>query len=470
MGVLTPTCRVLPGNAPIPAGSYDLGAVGYREREFVIEGEAQAFALAGERTADGRWIARPAIAAPYVTRVVVRAPVDPGRFSGTVVVEWNNVSGGVDAGPDWMFFHRYLIASGHAWVGVTAQKAGIDGGGLVEGLHLKLLNSQRYDQLRHPGDAWSFDIFSQVGGLLRSPGDGAPLAGLEPSLLIAIGESQSAAFLVTYINAIDAQAQVFDGFFVHGRPGAAVSIDGAFVSGTRDVAETSRSVLQGCERVRADARVPVVVLQSETDVIVLGGGKPAQPDGSNIRLWEIAGAAHADTYLLVASQEDDGNLSAERLATLMQPITELVVGNTDRPINAGPQQHYIGQAALEHLVRWAGGGSPPPVAARLEADEGFHRLLTGEHGIAIGGIRNPWVDVPTALLSGLGQTGQGFAVLFGTTEPFDSATLVALYPGGRADFLVAFSASLDSTIGAGFIRADDREEIVGLASASYPLP
>ena len=44
------------------------------------------------------------------------------KFNGTVVVEWLNVSGGVDAAPDWTFAHTELIREGYAWVGVSAQK------------------------------------------------------------------------------------------------------------------------------------------------------------------------------------------------------------------------------------------------------------------------------------------------------------------------------------------------------------
>jgi hypothetical protein len=75
--------------------------------------------------------------------------------------------------------------------------------------------------------------------------------------------------------------------------------------------------------------------------------------------------------------------------------------------------------------------------------------------------------VPTATLSGLGQTGEGFAVLAGRTVPFDRQTLERLYPGGRADYLDRFAASLDATIAAGFLRSEDRAEIVALAEASY---
>ena len=108
----------------------------------------------------------------------------------------------------------------------------------------------------------------------------------------------------------------------------------------------------------------------------------------------------------------------------------------------------------------------PPQAPRLDLDADQH-LVPGEHGIARGGIRTPWVDVPIATLSGLGQTGEGFAVLAGRTDPFDQQTLKRLYPGGRADYLDRFAASLDATIAAGFLRPEDRAEILSLAEASY---
>ena len=64
--------------------------------------------------------------AQYTTRAVVMRPIDPHRFNGTVVVEWLNVSGGADAGPDWILAHNELIREGFAWVGVSAQKVGVD--------------------------------------------------------------------------------------------------------------------------------------------------------------------------------------------------------------------------------------------------------------------------------------------------------------------------------------------------------
>ncbi len=463
--------REMPGAAPDVMRDYDLATLGYEETEFSFEGTAGSYALQGERGEDGRWEVTPAAEAPFRTRFVVRKPSNPLRFSGTVVVEWHNVSAGIDAAPDWGFFHRSLTAAGHAWVGVSAQKVGIDGGGFVESIHLKLLAPERYKDLEHPGDDWSFDIFTQVGRLLQLPSDENPLGGLAPTQILAAGESQSAACLVTYINAIDPHAELFDGFFVHGRPASGVSIDGVFIPASQRLGmEATRVAISSRgERIRDDARVPVLVLQSETDVVLLGGGLAEQPDSDRLRVWEMAGAAHADTYTVSAGRHDDGTLTAQRMAELLRPTRNLMIGQTDTPINAGPQQHYVAQAALGHLVRWAAGGESPPSAPSLELDEERTGYVLDEHGIAKGGIRTPWVDVPSAVMGGLGQSGESFAMLFGRTDPFDDATLSTLYPGGEDEYLERFGASLDAAIAAGFLLEEDRIEILAVAAHSYPL-
>jgi hypothetical protein len=449
----------LDGASPLRAGSYDLGALGYRELELVVEGTADSYRFVGERRADGRWEVEPSTRAPFVTRVLVRLPSDPSSFSGTVAVEWLNVSGGLDRAPDWAVLHRHLVREGHAWVGVSAQKAGIDGGGLVEGLHLKKAFPERYRVLSHPGDAWSFDIFTQVARSLRGGDEAGLLGGATPARVLAVGESQSAFCLVTYINAIDPLATCFDGFFVHGRGASGADLEGM-----------PRALARQGEQIRSDLRVPVIVLQSETDVALLGGGLAQQADSELLRQWEIAGSAHADTYVMIASDDDDGSLPVEQLAARLRPSREILqLGlTTGTPINAGPQQHYVGQAAFDHLDRWAAGGAPPPVAARLAAQPDGSDFERDEHGNAIGGLRTPWVDVPTATLSGLGQTGEAFAILFGTTTSFDAETLARLYPGGRDDHLARFATALDRTIAAGFLLEADRAEMLGVAAASYP--
>jgi Alpha/beta hydrolase domain len=462
------TIRPLPPPVPQQINEYDVSALGYLEEEYVLEGTATSYRIVGDRTSDGAWTTEQGEDAAFATRLLVRRPSDPSHFSGTVIVEWFNVSGGLDAEPDWVLLHRHLVRQGHAWVGVSAQKAGIDGGGFVEGPHLKKAFPDRYGMLFHPGDPWAFDIFTRAGQVLRRSGDGSLLGPLAPTVLLAAGESQSAAFLVTYVNAVDPHAAVYDGFLIHGRPGSGAGLQGFNIGGTDDLEDAARVVTRQAERVRQDARVPVLVLQSETDVTFLGGGQADQPDGDRVRLWELAGAAHADTYILVAGGADDGELAIDRLAELLRPTSDILGVSTGSPINSGPQQHYVGQAALEHLHRWVTTGVAPPRADRLERTSDGLDLFRDQAGIAIGGIRTPWVDVPVAVLSGLGQTGAAFSILFGTTVPFDHATLAAHYPGGRKEYLDRFEVSLQATIETGFILAVDGAEILSLASASFP--
>jgi hypothetical protein len=334
-------------------------------------------------------------------------------------------------------------------------------------MHLKKAFPSRYGVLTHPGDAWSFDIFSRAGTVLRGP-EGSALLGSLPARLLAVGESQSASFLVTYVNGIDPLAAVFDGFLVHSRGGIPAGLDGIRIRDVRPEGDGARgSATLAPECIRDDARVPVLVLQTETDVLVLGAGMVAQPDGPKVRLWEVAGAAHADTYLVRASFDDDGSLSAARLAELLQPTAEILGMHVSTPINAAPQHHYVAQCALEHLDRWSSGGAPPPAAPRLTLTAGGSSFQRDEQGNVIGGVRTPWVDVAVATLSGIGERGGVFSQLFGTTELFPPAVIGQRFPGGLPDYLAAFERALDASIDTGFLLTEDRDEMREVAAAAF---
>ena len=204
------------GNGPF-IGSSIAGQLdpGYVEHEFVAAGSATAYTAAGELTPDGAWTLAPSSEAEYRTRVLVRRPEDPADFSGTVLVEWLNVSGGVDADPDYVTTHEEIARQGHVWVGVSAQLIGVEGGPVfvqvegpgteVAGMGLKGIDPARYGSLMHPGDAYAFDIFTQVARALRE--DEAVLGGATPAHIVALGESQSAFALVTYINGVQPLTQ-----------------------------------------------------------------------------------------------------------------------------------------------------------------------------------------------------------------------------------------------------------------------
>ena len=449
-----------PGNFLIQSTSFDLSTVGYAEAEYFVAGTASAYANVGEFGADGVWAATPASSAPFKTRIVVYRPSDPQNFNGSVIVEWLNVSGGLDASPDWTSTHTELIRSGYAWVGVSVQAVGIgprQGGGPITGLPdltLKGFNPARYGTLSHPGDSFSYDIFSQVGQAIRHPIGVDPLGGLSRERVIAVGESQSAFRLVTYVNAIHPLVGVFDGFLIHSRGGS-----GAALSQVPQPAIGAPSVAH----IRGDLTVPVLVFETETDLITLRYLPDRQDDAALFRLWEVAGTSHADTYTLTVGSTDKGDSpDVANILVTTSPIPNIIV--CDTPINSGPQ-HWVLKAALAALDRWVRGGDAPATAPRLEIAGDPAAYVLDDLGNVRGGIRTPYVDAPIAKLSGLGQSGGSFCGIFGTTVCFDDATRTALYPTPD-DYATAVNESTDAAVAAGFILEPDGALIKAAAAAS----
>ena len=442
------------GNPPfIGAGSpARLDEAGYVEHEYVAAGTAISYAPTAPLTGDGRWSFAPDGSAPYRTRVLVRYPADPAQFSGTVVVEWLNVSGGVDANPDYASLEEELLRQGHAWVGVSAQLIGVEGGPVLvaapgaealAGKGLKVIDPARYDSLTHPGDGFSFDIFTQVARTLRR--DGAALGGLRPQHVLAIGESQSAIALVTYYNGVQPLTGAFDGFFVHSRgafglplvgPGEYADLVGAL--GTMPVI------------FRTDLAAPILDLQAESDVTgILNSVAARQPDSDVLRLWEVAGTAHADAHLL---------------GTLADAI------DCGVPINNGPL-HLVAKAAFRDLDQWVRADTLPPIAPRLELTGATPAAVARDaDGIALGGIRTPPVTVPAEVLSGVpGPNPAVICLLLGSTTPLPAERLAALYTS-RADYVQRYADASDATIAAGFVLAEDRDALIGFSDPSILAP
>ena len=260
------------------------------------------------------------------------------------------------------------------------------------------------------------------------------LGGLKPKHVIAIGESQSAGRLVTYIDAVHPLAHVYDGFLVHSRMGGAP--------------------------IRDDVGVPVLALQTETDVS-FSRGTARQPDTSTYRLWEAAGTAHYDYYGLSLQSKDtgDGQSAAALLAAMQNPTNQPSPNFTcGAPINTGPA-HYILDAAFSRLNRWVAQGILPPVAPRLQTTgTSPFAYAVDANGNTLGGIRTPAVDAPVATLSGRSTGGNSFCFLFGSTVPLTPSQLKVLYPNHRT-FVSAWTKATNSAHTAGFLTDADAKEL-----------
>lgn len=404
----------------------DLAAHGYEEHEYLLTGTAMSFA--GSMPADGRARFTTGDVAAYATRVVVRSP-DPHRASGTLFVEWLNVSSGSDAAPDWNFVHEELLRSGHAWAGVSAQFGGVEGGmssvavGDLGAPGLRGADPDRYGSLHHPGDAYCYDIYTQAAEEVRD------LLGAER--VVAIGESQSACTLTTYANGVQPLSGLFDGFLVHSRPAVAAPLGAAGTGLLMDDVLRSHPCW-----IRPDTDVPVLVVQAEGDLFDRMGYLPArQPDSDRFRLWEVAGAAHADRYVIGEFEEFLG---------------------CPGPVNRG-QQWAVVRAAVRSLHRWIRDDVAPPTAPRIEATP--EDAARDAHGIARGGVRTPVVDAPAELNSGRPWPGSSTACrLFGSSAPLDPPAFT-----DADSYLAAYAAATDTAVGAGFVLEEDREAVLAEA-------
>jgi len=447
--------------------SFDLSSVGYEQSEYFLSGTASAYTNTKPLTSNGRWSVAAASSAPYKTRMVVYRPVNPKRFDGTVIVEWLNVSGGVDAAAAWLTDHVQMIRSGMVYVGISAQAAGIVGasgslgaaGGEAGGI--KGADPARYGSLEHPGDSYSYSIFEQGGAAIRRDAS-LVLGGLKPERILALGESQSATRLVTYIDALQPKSPgVYNGYFVYSRFGSSAALS----QSPQAAINPPTKVL-----IRTDLRVPVMMFETEADVAVLGYVTARQPPTKYIREWEVAGTAHYDTYGLVESMTDNGNGIADvkTFDTMIDPVSSFDGGaiSCPVPLNAGSHTYEL-RAAVVALNNWVITGTPPPQSPRLDV-AGPGKYVTNSLGEAEGGIRTPQVTAPIAVVNGTGDTssaGGGFCKLFGTTIPFSAAKLAQLYPT-HADFVKKWDAAVASDVAEGYLLSADAKVLDTVAAHS----
>ncbi|MCP2337426.1 alpha/beta hydrolase domain-containing protein [Actinomadura rupiterrae] len=425
-------------SGPLTAGRMTTAAPvplpGYTEREYVMHGTAASYLFDGTPQPDGRWKVRAARHARYDTRLIVRRPADPRRFNGTVVVEWLDLppgQGGIDLDPDFLTERSELLRAGYAWVGVSAQQQGVQ--------TLKSRDPSRYGALNHPGDSYSYAIYSQVADVLRHPGRTDPLNGLHPRTLIADGYSGSSRRLTTFYDAVQPLARPYDAFLVHARSAASAPL-------------TPEQPSPATVAFRTDASTPVLTVETETELVPPPPDFPkmnylaaAQPDGPNFRLWEVPGTAHVDKDLatLLAREATGGEPS---------PCA--------KPPNDG-QGRYVMDAALAHLTRWTRTHTPAPTAPRIDA-----RLVRDPDGNLRGGLRTPALDAPTATLTGDGNTGANpQCQLEGVTTSWPGSRLKSRYADHGA-YVAAVRKATRAAQAAGHLLPADAAEILAAAKAA----
>ncbi len=461
------------------APTINLASYGYAEREFAMSGTTSIYRQNGFWGPDGKWgVSVSQGNVPYTTRLLVRYPADPSKFNGTVVVEWLNDTTGGDQDPVWSEIYNQALSQGYAYVGVTAQTAGMN--------ELKTWDAQRYGPLGDSNDGQSYDIFSQAAEVARA--DGATLlGGLSPARVIGAGDSQSAFRVDTYVNAIQPLSHAFDGFMAVGRSVFAAPIGAGLVS-----------FFPAPARIRTDSTTPFIQLNTEGDVEELGAALSRQPDNNYLRTWELAGASHIDLHEGLY----EGATISREAPQLTAPKCVFGVPFNGATLPDSMPVYELEDAALAALQKWITQGAAPPHGNPIATTPLFNIVERDQHGNALGGIRMPDIQVPAQTYTALNfflpsqqnltpgqllstlesiftalQTGaitnttlrnEGLCLLSGYYTPFSNATLQALYPT-HSDYVSAFTSAAASDLATGFLTQADYNQAVAAAEAS-PTP
>lgn len=388
----------------------DLAAHGYVEDEYFVSGVAQCYAPVGDLNPDGRWCVKRDTTAPYKTRVIVHRPKDPAKFNGVLICEWTNVSAFIDVSNAVNeSFHR----SGFAYAAISAQKMGVEGLDSAPETGLRRWDPERYGTLQIPGDGYSYDIFTQVARALASskPGhdDIDPMPGLKVEHVVATGESQSAARLTSYINAIHSVEEFFSAFIPCVLVGGGSELyNPEIIPGESkdDYNKRFFARIVPCT-IRDDLRVPILVMLSETEARSFR--IPPQPDSDRLRVWEVAGAVHGSAC-------DVGYRSD---TSARDGITDPFGKSTQRMVRFMPTM----AAAALTMVQWAEGGAPLERHSRLlRRGDDSRTIETDANGNALGGVRLPEITVPTATFETIRSPA------FGVRTAFSADKIRSMYP------------------------------------------
>ena len=275
---------------------------------------------------------------PYTTRLVVRRPAAAADFSGLVLAESMHSSGAAHA---FEFTAMYVMDGGHAAVEILT----------VPPDRFTAFNAERYGELQI-ADGQANDILAQAGALIKSArgpfGEGAVRN------MVLSGSSMSSGTLINYLSAhmvyrTDDMEHIYDGYMP--------------TSVGSNIPAVDVPLIQMPTMHEFETNVP---RRQDSDEI-----------GQQYRLYEVSGIGHVD--------------SRDNIRLLPNPCSN--------PLSTFPAQAYM-SVGLHHLFRWVDEGIPAPRADRIlldrNADNDGSQMLLNEHGNGTGGIRNTYVDVPTA--------------------------------------------------------------------------
>ncbi|WP_363508956.1 alpha/beta hydrolase domain-containing protein [Burkholderia sp. LMU1-1-1.1] len=463
-----PTLVAVPNSGKPPLSSADrpgteysdLARHGYQEEEYYLSGIAPAITAAGEQL----------LRAPYTTRILIRKPVDPARFNGTVVIEPFSWFG--ERGAGWILTREYLLRQGYAYVGYTLNinKPRRDPKFLSDKLmevaddvkqYGRIVNfdfMRRYDYARYAPLGAYYDperfkrggapdpfppqaqaIAAQLAMVLKSNSPTGPLANLDVRRV--------------YVNSWAVTAQVWMDYLDQGRhqqwrmPDGRPLID-AYMTGRMAYGEVGGDVVRVPRKMPGDA--PFVTVYSQSELMhdaIEGIELPPDTDSPQLRYYEVTGMPHlrlADlgTEHTERFAADVGKAGDARCRTLYDEPVQMVVS-----------------ALLDGMDRWVREGTAMPRAPRVER-KGRSVVRDPATGNMLGGVRPPWISVPSSRYMTDQETNCG--LVYDTKIPYSRAQLRKLY-GTSGNYAEQFEQAKARSVKEGYLLPADAATLLPIA-------
>lgn len=399
---------------------------------------------------------------PYKNRILVRKPKDLNKFSGRVYVDIMNATQNYDIEDLWHRMYLWCMEQGHGYVGITSKPVNV--------MSLKYFDFERYESLNWsngeavpqpavlryatiPGteEGLFWDMLGQLCCLLKHGEVNNCFGGAKVDYVYLSGQSQSGAYLNTYINYFDQYAldsygkKLFDGYF---------NIVGSLVQ--REIKQEEKiGPLMLIGRNIRPTDVPFISVSSEGDLTLFNlffdgdllKFKVPNKDEENdkCRYYEIAGTPHTDIVCPVLCDIEEIRKTKGPLPNLNEKLLDT--------LNDIPTEFYL-CGLLEKLHIWASQKIAPPVVEPFK--RGDHGLIRDEHKNVLGGLRSPFLDVPIATyIASNSDDPEGIS---GKMIYFSKEKFIQLYQT-KKNYLRNFADYVDAQVQDGWISKTSAEKM-----------
>ncbi|PYI36173.1 hypothetical protein BP00DRAFT_387391 [Aspergillus indologenus CBS 114.80] len=409
----------------------------------------------------------------YCTRLLLRRPADPARFSGFVVAEPSHLWGGTSI---WRHVNRWVMRNDHAWLEIDSQAPSAVG-------KIKNVDPDRYaaldftpgptsdefsenipvedgsegepmskEELWHaydtfkakwwPATTQSPEILTAASHALRA----GLLGGLTARWVVLAGLSQTGGLIRRFITHSghlrlpDGETPPFDGFLPCQSGGT--------------------TPLPDCE---AGGKIIELLGESEFLSVRYPCGVSGQmhwqrtahrrPQSEGYRLYEVAGMGHRESRYFSA---------VDRVRWGERPSQERVsgAGGEDEEVKWSTfANSFVYHSVFEAMRRWivegGDGGFIPPDSAWIQTVDETDEIVRDRFGNALDGVRTLHTEVPVARI--VAATPRGRPNWYcGSEWPFSEEQLRVLY-GSVAAYRRRAGAAIARQIRSGFLLPEDAE-------------